>query len=50
MGGACGTCGGGGDVLAWFWWGNMKERDHLEYVGVDGRIALKRKITKQDGA
>jgi len=25
----------------------MRERDHLEYVGVDGRIVLKRTITKQ---
>ena len=22
-----------------FWWGNMRERDHLEYPGVDGRIS-----------
>jgi len=24
-----------------FWWGNLKERDHLEYQGVDGRMILK---------
>jgi hypothetical protein len=24
-----------------FWLGNMNERDHLEYVGIDGRIILK---------
>ena len=24
-----------------FWWGNMKERDHWEDLGVDGRIILK---------
>jgi hypothetical protein len=23
-----------------FWWGNLKERDHWEYLGVDGRIML----------
>jgi len=21
-----------------FWWGNLRERDHLEVPGVDGRI------------
>ena len=38
---------GRGDLLTWFWWGNIWERDHLEYVGVDGRIVLKRIIKKQ---
>jgi hypothetical protein len=23
------------------WWGNMRERDHLGYPGVDGRILLR---------
>ena len=23
-----------------FWWGNPRERDHLEDIGVDGRIIL----------
>jgi len=23
------------------WWGNLKERNHLENHGVDGRITLK---------
>jgi len=24
-----------------FWWGNLKERDHLEDTGIDGTIILK---------
>jgi len=23
------------------WWGNPRERDHFEYLGIDGRIKLK---------
>jgi hypothetical protein len=23
-----------------FWWGNLRERDHMEDPGVDGRIVL----------
>jgi len=33
-----------GEVYIEFWWPNMKERDHLEYVGVDGSIILKCKF------
>jgi hypothetical protein len=25
-----------------FWWGNLKERDHLEDPGIDWRMILKR--------
>jgi len=28
-------------VLTGFWWGNLRERDHLEYLGVDGKIMFK---------
>jgi hypothetical protein len=27
-----------GDVYTGFWWENLRERDHLEDPGVDGRI------------
>ena len=33
---------------AGFLWGNLRERDHLEYVGIDGRIIIKR-IFKERG-
>jgi hypothetical protein len=32
---------GRGDVYTGFWWGDMREREHLENLGVDGRIILK---------
>jgi hypothetical protein len=28
------------EVHTGFWWGNLRERDHLEDTGVDGRIIL----------
>jgi hypothetical protein len=28
-------------VYKGFWWGNLRERDHLGVLGVDGRIILK---------
>jgi len=32
---------GRGEVSTRFWWGNPTERDHLEDLGVDGRIIVK---------
>jgi hypothetical protein len=32
---------GGGQVHIGFWWGDLKERDDLEGLGVDWRIILK---------
>ena len=31
-----------------FWCGNLRERDHLEHPGVDGRIILRWIFTKWD--
>jgi hypothetical protein len=32
---------GRGGVRTEFWWINLRERDHLEDLGVDGRITAK---------
>jgi hypothetical protein len=38
-----------GVLYTGFWWGDLMEKDHLEYdIGVDGRIILKL-ILKWDG-
>ena len=31
-----------------FWWGNLRERDHLEDPGIDGRIILQLIFRKCD--
>ena len=31
-----------------FWWGSLRERDHLEDLGVDGRIILRWIFRKWD--
>ena len=38
MGGSCSTYGGREEMYVGFWLGNPRERAHLEYPGVDGRI------------
>jgi hypothetical protein len=30
-----------GNAYTGFWWGNLRERDHWEDAGVDGRIILR---------
>jgi hypothetical protein len=32
---------GGGVVYKGFGWGNLRERDHLEDLGINGRIILR---------
>jgi hypothetical protein len=39
MGGARSTYGG--QVRAGFWWGELRERGHLEHLCVDRRMILK---------
>jgi hypothetical protein len=38
------TCGTYGDIG--IWWGNLRERDHLEEAGVDGKIILRMSFRK----
>jgi len=33
-----------------FWWGNLRERDHLEDPGVDGMMILNGNFKKWDGS
>ena len=37
------------DVHKGFWWGDLRERDHLEDIGIDGRMILKCTFKKWDG-
>jgi len=39
---------GRGETYAGFWWGNLRERDHLGDPGVDGRIILRCIFRKWD--
>jgi len=39
---------GRGEAYIGFWWGNLKERDHLGDPGADGRIILRWIFRKWD--
>jgi hypothetical protein len=41
--------GGRGEVHTGFWWGNLRERDHLEDPDICGKIILKWIFRKWDG-
>jgi len=36
------------EVHTGFWWGDLRERDNLEAIGVDGRVILKLIFKKHD--
>jgi hypothetical protein len=40
---------GRGEVYTGFWWGNLRETDHMEDPGVDGKIILIWIFRKWDG-
>jgi hypothetical protein len=48
MGAACGKYGGREEVYTRFWWGNLREINHLEELGVDRRIILRWIFRKWD--
>jgi hypothetical protein len=37
MGGACGTSGRQERCINGFWWGDVRGRDHLKGLGIDGK-------------
>jgi hypothetical protein len=39
---------GRGETYTEFWWGNLRERDHLGHPGVDGRLILRSIFRKRD--
>ena len=48
MGGACSTYAGRGDAYTGFWWGNLREREHMQDPNVDVRIILRWILRKCD--
>ena len=49
MDGACSSYGGERRCCTAFWWGNLRERDHLGDPGLDGKIILRLIFRKWDG-
>jgi len=49
MGGTCGTYWGR-EMHAEFWYQNLKKKNYLEDLGVDGTVILKSILMKQDEA
>ena len=49
MFGACNMYEGRGEVHTRFWWRNVRESDHLDDLGVGGRIILIWIFRKWDG-
>ena len=39
-----------GDVHTGFWWADVRERDHLEDLSIDGRVILNWVFKNLDGA
>jgi len=48
MGGTGSAYGGRREAYTGFWWRNLREGDHLEDSGVDGRIILRWIFRKWD--
>jgi hypothetical protein len=38
-----------GEMHTSFWWGNLRERDHLEDPSIDGRVILRKFFRKWVG-
>jgi len=48
MGGACSAYWGRGEAYTGFWWGNVRERDHLGDPDIEGKIISRWKFRKWD--